>query len=122
MPLKFSARIGKGGKIVTEILDAIAKERGQHLCSEVYKVTNAVGRQLSDDTIGPECETVSEVLARRPTGVGQPIVPRLIETQLAQLAANEATIAKLREDNALMRAEHREGERLLARARKRRRK
>jgi hypothetical protein len=56
MAMKFKAVIKKDGKIVTEVLD-----RGQHLCSEVYKVTNAVGRQLSDEEIGPECDKVNEV-------------------------------------------------------------
>lgn len=56
MSMKFKAVIQKDGKIVTEVLD-----RGQHLCSEVYKVTNAVGKQLSDEEIGPECDKVNEV-------------------------------------------------------------
>jgi hypothetical protein len=56
MPMKFKAVIRKDGKIVTEVLD-----RGEHLCSQVYKVTNAVGKQLSDEEIGPECDEVHEV-------------------------------------------------------------
>jgi hypothetical protein len=56
MSMQFKVVIRKDGKIVTEVTD-----RGQHLCSEVYKVTNAVGRQLSDETIGPECDKVDEV-------------------------------------------------------------
>jgi hypothetical protein len=56
MAMKFKAVIKQDGKIVTEVLD-----RGQHLCSEVYKVTNAVGRQLSDEEIGPECDKVDEI-------------------------------------------------------------
>lgn len=43
------------GKIITQVTD-----RGSHLCSEVYKVTNAVGQQLSDEEIGPECDSVHE--------------------------------------------------------------
>ena len=54
--MKGKTTIRKDGKIVTEVID-----RGQHLCSEVYKVTNAVGRQLSDEHIGPEGDTVHEV-------------------------------------------------------------
>lgn len=55
-PMKGKTTIRKDGKIVTEVLD-----RGSHLCSSVYKVTNAVGRQLSDEHIGPEGDTVHEV-------------------------------------------------------------
>ena len=54
-PMKFEVRIKKDGTVVTEVQD-----RGQHLCSAVYKVTNSVGRQLSDENIGPECDTVNE--------------------------------------------------------------
>ncbi len=54
--MRFKAVIDKEGKIVTEVLD-----RGQHLCSEVYKVTNAVGKQLSDEEIGPDCDKVNEI-------------------------------------------------------------
>ncbi len=44
------------GKVVTQVQD-----RGSHLCSSVYKVTNALGSQLSDEEIGPECDSVSEI-------------------------------------------------------------
>ena len=53
--MKFKVTIKKDGTVVTEVLD-----RGSHLCSEVYKVTNAVGKQLSDEEIGPECDSVHE--------------------------------------------------------------
>ncbi len=53
--MKGKTTIKKDGKIITEVLD-----RGNHLCSEVYKVTNAVGKQLSDEEIGPECDTQTE--------------------------------------------------------------
>ncbi len=53
--MRFKAVIDQEGKVVTEVLD-----RGNHLCSEVYKVTNAIGRQVSDDEIGPECDTQTE--------------------------------------------------------------
>jgi hypothetical protein len=56
MAMKFKAVIDKNGKIVTEVLD-----RGEHLCSSIYKVTNAVGRQESDEHIGPEGDTVHEI-------------------------------------------------------------
>ncbi len=57
MAMKFTATIKHDGTVVTEVLD-----RGNHLCSEVYRVTEAVGKQLSDENIGPECDTVSEVV------------------------------------------------------------
>ena len=53
--MKFKAVIKKNGEVVTEVID-----RGSHLCSEIYKVTNSVGKQLSDEEIGPECDTVHE--------------------------------------------------------------
>lgn len=56
MSMKFKVVIKKDGKIVTEVLD-----RGEHLCSEIYKVTNSVGKQLSDEEIGPECDKVNEI-------------------------------------------------------------
>jgi hypothetical protein len=43
------------GNVVTEVLD-----RQEHLCSTVYQITNAVGKQLSDEEIGPECDTQIE--------------------------------------------------------------
>ncbi len=55
MSMRIKAVIDKEGKVVTEVL-----ERGQHLCTEVYKVTNAVGRQISDEEIGPECDINTE--------------------------------------------------------------
>lgn len=55
-PMKGKTTIKLDGTIVTEVLD-----RGSHLCSSVYKVTNAVGKQLSDEEIGPECDTQHEV-------------------------------------------------------------
>ena len=57
MAMKFKATIRKDGKIVTEVLDRTQGE----LCSQIYKVTNAVGKQESDEHIGPECDRVEEV-------------------------------------------------------------
>ena len=54
-PMKFKVIIDKKGKVVTEVLD-----RGEHLCTDIYKITTAVGKQLSDDQIGPDCDTVNE--------------------------------------------------------------
>ena len=56
-PMKFKAIIKKDGTIVTEVLD-----RGSHLCSEIYKVTNALGKQRSDEEIGPECDAQHEIV------------------------------------------------------------
>jgi len=55
-PMKMEVFIYEDGTVVTQVMD-----RGSHLCSEVYRVTNAVGKQLSDEEIGPECDTVHEV-------------------------------------------------------------
>lgn len=49
------ATIKKDGVVVTEVVD-----REEHLCSSVYKVTNAVGKQLSDEETGPECDPQME--------------------------------------------------------------
>jgi hypothetical protein len=55
-PMKCKVTISKDGKVVTEVID-----RGQHLCSTVYKVTQMLGKQLSDEEIGPECDTQTEI-------------------------------------------------------------
>lgn len=57
MGMKFKVVIAKDGKMMTEVL-----ERGEHLCSKIYQVTNAVGRQVSDETIGPECDEQHETV------------------------------------------------------------
>lgn len=54
--MKFKCIIETDGKVTTEVID-----RGEHLCSKIYNITNAVGVQLSDDEIGPEGDTVHEV-------------------------------------------------------------
>lgn len=54
--MDFIAIIKKDGTIVTEVTD-----RGEHLCSDVLKVTNAVGRQISDVETGPEGDRVEEI-------------------------------------------------------------
>ncbi len=58
--MKFKATIRKDGSVVTEVLD-----RGSHLCTEIYRVTNAVGKQMSDEETGPDCEPVVEVAGER---------------------------------------------------------
>ena len=54
--MKCKTTITKDGKVITEVLD-----RGQHLCSDVYKVTNAIGKQLSDEEL-PDCQPVHETV------------------------------------------------------------
>lgn len=44
------------GKLVTEVIN-----RNEHLCSAVYKVTNACGKQESDEETGPDQEPMTEV-------------------------------------------------------------
>lgn len=56
MAMRFKVVVSPDGKTMTEVLD-----RGEHLCSTIYKVTNAVGRQVSDEQIGPEGDEVHEV-------------------------------------------------------------
>jgi hypothetical protein len=56
MAMKVKFIIKKSGEVVTEVVD-----RGEHLCSNVYKVTNSLGKQLSDENIGPECDRVEEI-------------------------------------------------------------
>ena len=54
--MEFKVIIKKDGTVVTEVIN-----RGEHLCSQIYKVTNAMGRQVSDEEIGPECDHQTEV-------------------------------------------------------------
>jgi hypothetical protein len=54
--MDFTAIINKDGTIITEVVD-----RGEHLCSDVLKITSAVGRQISDVEIGPEGDKVHEI-------------------------------------------------------------
>lgn len=56
MSMKCKTVISRDGKVVTEVLD-----RGEHLCKEVYKVTNALGKQVSDEEL-PDCQTVHETV------------------------------------------------------------
>ncbi len=56
--MKSKMTIKKDGTVVTEVIS-----RGSHLCSEIYKVTNAIGRQVSDEETGPECDSVHETNA-----------------------------------------------------------
>lgn len=57
MLVKATIMKSPAGQVVTEVID-----RQEHLCSTVYTVTNAVGRQISDEETGPECDPQSEVI------------------------------------------------------------
>jgi hypothetical protein len=57
MAIKFQAVIRKDGKVITEVLN---RTEGS-LCSQVYKVTNRLGKQVSDEHIGPEFDTVNNI-------------------------------------------------------------
>ena len=54
--MKIEVLVKTDGTVVTSVMD-----RGQHLCSEVYRVTNSVGRQLSDEETGPDGDKVNEI-------------------------------------------------------------
>lgn len=54
--MKFIVDIYPDGKVVSEVTD-----RQDAICSNIKKVTNAVGRELSDEHIGPECDKVEEI-------------------------------------------------------------
>jgi hypothetical protein len=54
--MKIKATIKKDGTVVNQVVD-----RQEHLCSKVYQVTRRLGKQLSDDEIGPECENTRTV-------------------------------------------------------------
>lgn len=46
--------IKKDGNVVVEVID-----RQEHLCTEVYKVTQKLGTQLSDEEL-PDCQPIHE--------------------------------------------------------------
>lgn len=54
--MEFDIIIRPDGNVVTEVID-----RGTSVCSEIKKITNAVGRELSDEHLGPECDRVEEI-------------------------------------------------------------
>lgn len=53
--MELLTRIKKDGTIITEVTD-----RGDTICSNAKRITNSVGREISDEHIGPECDTVTE--------------------------------------------------------------
>ncbi len=55
--MRWTATIEKDGtKVVSEVID-----RQDSICGNIKKVTNAVGTELSDEHIGPECDRVEEI-------------------------------------------------------------
>ena len=55
--MRIKATIKKNGEVVTEVLD-----REQQNCAKVKQVTDALGRELSDERTGPECDKVEEIV------------------------------------------------------------
>ena len=56
MTTKWECIIKKNGEVVTSVL-----ERGNTECSRVKQFTDGVGREVSDEQTGPECDDVHEV-------------------------------------------------------------
>jgi hypothetical protein len=56
MTMRVKVTFTPKGEVITEV-----QERGEHQCSEVLKVTNAVGHQMNDEQTGPECDRVEEI-------------------------------------------------------------
>lgn len=54
--MEFDAYIFPDGKLIVEV-----KDRGQHLCEDIYKVTARMGTQLSDEEL-PDCQPVHETV------------------------------------------------------------
>lgn len=50
--------IKKDGTVTTEVLD----REGQD-CKEVYKLTENIGKRISEETTGPDCNDVHEHIA-----------------------------------------------------------
>lgn len=56
--MEYEAIIEKDGRIITEVID-----RGAQQCASIKQLTNALGREISDEQIGPECDKVEEINA-----------------------------------------------------------
>ena len=56
--MRFKTIIDKSGKITNEVID----REGQD-CSNLLKITNSLGRQMSDERIGPDDDKVNEAVA-----------------------------------------------------------
>jgi hypothetical protein len=55
MLIKATILKAKPGTVITEVID-----RQEHLCSSVYTVTGNIGKQISDEETGPECDPQTE--------------------------------------------------------------
>lgn len=53
--MKWETRIKKNGEVVTEVI-----ERGQN-CANIKIFTSQLGREMSDERTGPDCDEVHEV-------------------------------------------------------------
>ena len=54
--MKFKNIIRKDGSVIVEVV-----ERDGQNCSEILKTTQSIGKQVSDETIGPDCDRVEEI-------------------------------------------------------------
>lgn len=54
--MKFDMVILPNGNVVTEVID-----RQDSICSNIKRVTNAVGQELSDEHLGDDCDKVEEI-------------------------------------------------------------
>jgi hypothetical protein len=53
--MEFEARIKTDGTIVTDVKD----RQGQD-CNNIKRITQLMGKELSDERTGPDCDTVHE--------------------------------------------------------------
>lgn len=56
--MEFDLRIKKDGTMVTEVLNRGTVEH----CSNIRQVTSALGVEIQDEVIGPECDKVEEII------------------------------------------------------------
>jgi hypothetical protein len=54
--MEYKAIIETDGSIITEVID-----RGAQQCATIKQLTNALGREISDEKIGDECDRVEEI-------------------------------------------------------------
>lgn len=47
--------IKEDGTVITEVLDREGSD-----CKEVYKLTEHIGKQISEEVTGPDCDSVHE--------------------------------------------------------------
>lgn len=54
--MRYEFVIAEDGTVTTTVLD-----RGESVCSDIKQVTRGIGKELSDEVIGPESDDVHEV-------------------------------------------------------------